>query len=105
MTKPKGQEEGEVLTRKRGQLKTPRLYRVLLHNDHYTTMDFVVFVLERVFRKSETEAQAIMLAVHKQGIGIAGVFTRDLAETKVAQVKALAEREGYPLKCSTEPEP
>jgi ATP-dependent Clp protease adaptor protein ClpS len=105
VTKPKGHEEGEVLTRKRGQLKTPRLYRVLLHNDHYTTMEFVVFVLERIFRKSEAEAQAIMLAVHKQGIGIAGVFTRDLAETKVAQVKALAEKEGYPLKCSSEPEP
>lgn len=104
MATPKIQEEGEVLTRKKAQLKTPRMYRVLLHNDHYTTMEFVVFVLERVFRKTEIEAQAIMLAVHKQGLGVAGIFTRDIAETKVAQVKAMAEREGYPLKCTTEPE-
>lgn len=104
MAKIQAHEEGEVLTRKKAQLKAPRMYRVLLHNDHYTTMEFVVFVLERVFRKTEAEAQAIMLAVHKQGVGVAGVYTRDVAETKAAQVKALAEREGFPLRCSTEPE-
>jgi ATP-dependent Clp protease adaptor protein ClpS len=104
VAKTSSHEEGDTLTRKKAQLKAPRMYRVLLHNDHYTTMEFVVFVLERVFRKSETEAQAIMLAVHKQGIGVAGVYTRDIAETKAAQVKALAEREGFPLKCTTEAE-
>lgn len=104
MAKTSPREEGDTLTRSRAKPKTPRLFKVLLHNDHYTTMEFVVFVLQRVFRKPEAEAQAIMLAVHRQGVGVAGVYTRDIAETKAAQAKALAEREGFPLRCSTEPE-
>lgn len=97
-------ELGDVLTQKKAALKAPRLFKVLLHNDDFSTMDFVVFILKTVFRKPEAEAQAIMLAVHRQGVGVAGVFTRDVAETKVAQVKALAEREGFPLLCTAEPE-
>lgn len=104
MPKTSPREEGDTLTKSRAKPKAPRLFKVLLHNDHYTTMEFVVFVLQRVFRKSEAEAQAIMLAVHRQGTGVAGVYTRDIAETKAAQTKALAEREGFPLRCSTEPE-
>lgn len=82
----------------------PRMWRVLLLNDDYTPMDFVVFVLARYFRKPEQEAQQIMLAVHHKGQGVAGLYTRDIAETKVAQVTAHARREGYPLRAVAEPE-
>lgn len=93
------------MTLERTQTQRPRLYRVLLLNDDYTPMDFVVYVLERYFRKSEQEAQLIMLAVHHKGQGVAGVYTRDVAETKVAQVTAQARQEGHPLRLVTEPEP
>ncbi|GBF05073.1 ATP-dependent Clp protease adaptor protein ClpS [Deinococcus aerius] len=82
----------------------PRLYRVLLLNDDYTPMEFVVEVLTRYFRKAEQEARLIMLAVHHKGQGVAGVYTRDVAETKVAQVTAHARREGHPLRLVAEPE-
>jgi ATP-dependent Clp protease adaptor protein ClpS len=82
----------------------PRLYRVLLINDDYTPMDFVVMVLERYFRKGEQEAQLVMLAVHHKGRGVAGVYTREVAETKVAQVTAHARQDGFPLMLVAEPE-
>ena len=85
-------------------IREPRKYRVLLHNDDYTTMDFVVEVLMRVFRKDETQATAIMLAVHNQGYGVCGVYTAEVAETKVDLVHRLAKSAGYPLKCSMEGE-
>ncbi|MBI0444854.1 MULTISPECIES: ATP-dependent Clp protease adapter ClpS [Deinococcus] len=91
-------------TREQTTTQRPRLYRVLLLNDDYTPMDFVVEVLQTYFRKSETEAQLIMLAVHHKGQGVAGVYTRDVAETKVAQVTAHARRAGYPLRLVAEPE-
>ncbi|SMB91680.1 ATP-dependent Clp protease adapter ClpS [Deinococcus hopiensis] len=97
--------EGRTQTLERLKTQRPRLYRVLLLNDDYTPMDFVVYVLERYFRKSEHEAQLIMLAVHHKGQGVAGVYTRDAAETKVAQVTAKARQEGHPLRLVTEPEP
>ncbi len=78
------------------------MYKVLLHNDNYTTMDFVVQVLEIVFRKTSSEATQIMLNVHKKGIGICGVYTAEVAETKVAMVNLLAQQRGFPLKCSME---
>ncbi|NTU59827.1 MAG: ATP-dependent Clp protease adaptor ClpS [Deltaproteobacteria bacterium] len=83
--------------------KTPRLYRVLLHNDDYTTMEFVVMVLVAVFHHSETEAVRIMLHVHKAGVGVAGVFSREVAETRVGQVTRLARDHEFPLKCTMEP--
>ena len=104
MTTSNPQEDTEVLNKKKTQLRRPRRFRVLLHNDDYTTMEFVVFVLERVFRKPPAEAEQIMLSVHRTGKGIAGLYTRDVAETKVAQAKELAEAEGYPLLCTAEPE-
>lgn len=99
-----GRTDGLTQTLERTATQRPRLYRVLLLNDDYTPMDFVVAVLERYFRKRETEAQLIMLAVHHKGQGVAGVYTRDVAETKVAQVTAHARRDGHPLRLVAEPE-
>ncbi|MGH9840361.1 MAG: ATP-dependent Clp protease adapter ClpS [Blastocatellia bacterium] len=93
-----------VLTESKQKLQKPPLFKVLLHNDNYTTMDFVVFVLVHVFNRSETDAIQIMLHVHNQGIGVAGVFTYEVAETKVARVTALARENEYPLLCTMEEE-
>jgi ATP-dependent Clp protease adaptor protein ClpS len=83
-------------------LEEPPMYRVLLLNDDYTTMDFVVEVLRHVFRKSEEEATRIMLNVHNQGVGVCGYFPMEIAETKVDQVDSLARERGFPLKCTME---
>lgn len=84
------------------EIKEPRRYRVLLHNDDYTSMDFVVDVLMDVFRKNVEEATAIMLAVHERGMGQCGVYTHEIAESKVAQVRRKARSAGFPLKCTLE---
>ena len=86
------------------KLDPPPRFRVLLHNDHYTTMDFVVYVLESVFQKAHHDAVRIMLAIHWKGIGLCGVFCAEVAETKVTTVRKLARNNGYPLRCSMEPE-
>jgi ATP-dependent Clp protease adaptor protein ClpS len=91
-------------TKRKEQLKKPPLYKVLFHNDNYTTMEFVVWVLQSIFHKSESDALAIMLNVHKTGFGVAGVYTKDVADTKVTQTHALAKEHDYPLKLSIEPE-
>ena len=85
-------------------LQEPPRYRVLLHNDDYTTMDFVVMILQTVFHKNTEEATRIMLNVHHQGIGIAGIYTREIAETKVAIVHQMAKQHQFPLRCSLEKE-
>ncbi|NUN12887.1 MAG: ATP-dependent Clp protease adapter ClpS [Myxococcales bacterium] len=90
--------------KERPKTKRPRLYKVLMHNDDYTTMEFVVYVLMTLFRKTQTEATQIMLHIHTKGIGVCGVFTRDIAETKVSQVTQLARENGMPLLCTMEPE-
>ena len=82
----------------------PSMYKVFLLNDDYTTMEFVVEVLERVFGRSKIDATSIMLHVHRNGKGLAGVYTREIAETKIAQVHALARENGFPLKCDMEKE-
>ncbi|WP_028583459.1 ATP-dependent Clp protease adapter ClpS [Desulfogranum mediterraneum] len=102
MTKEDSNLQEELLTRDRDALEEPPLYKVLLHNDDYTTMDFVVMILETIFNKDSTEATQIMLDVHHQGMGIAGVYTREIGETKIAQVHRLAKSNQYPLKCSLE---
>jgi ATP-dependent Clp protease adaptor protein ClpS len=84
------------------RVERPRMYRVLLHNDDYTPMDFVVAVLCEVFHKDEAEAVRVMLHVHKRGMGVAGVFPHQVAETKVGKVHDWARGEGHPLKCSME---
>jgi ATP-dependent Clp protease adaptor protein ClpS len=83
-------------------LQEPKMYRVILHNDHYTTMDFVVEILMVVFHKPAAEATKIMLDVHKKGAGICGVYTYDIASTKVSAVHNMAKRREFPLKCSLE---
>ncbi len=88
----------------REEVRTPWLYRVLLLNDDYTTMDFVVQILEKVFHKAPPEAVQIMLHVHKRGMGLCGIYTRDIAETKIAEVHELARGAGFPLKCTMERE-
>ncbi|RMG04758.1 MAG: ATP-dependent Clp protease adapter ClpS [Nitrospirae bacterium] len=82
--------------------KEPSLYKVILLNDDYTTMDFVVHVLKTVFHKSEVEATRIMLHVHRNGEGVAGVYTRDIAETKAERVHQMARKESFPLRCRVE---
>lgn len=84
------------------EIKEPRKFRVLLHNDDYTTMEFVIAILREVFRKTTQQATAIMLSVHEQGVGECGVYTAEVAETKVAVVHARARKEGFPLRCSME---
>lgn len=82
--------------------REPRKFKVLLHNDDYTTMEFVVHVLTRVFHKNEPEAMRIMMAVHKQGLGVCGIYTAEVAETKVDTVHTMAKAAGYPLRASLE---
>lgn len=91
-------EEG-TKTQTRPKVDLPKMYRVILLNDHYTTMEFVVEVLIKVFYKPLQEATQIMLDVHKKGKGTVGVYTRDIAETKVSQVHILAKKREYPLRC------
>lgn len=79
------------------------MYRVILLNDHYTSMDFVVWVLQSVFRKSAGEAFEVMMQVHRQGSGLAGVYTKDIAETKAATVETVAREHKFPLRCNVEP--
>ena len=100
----KGKEQGDISLADKPTTKEPRRYQVVLHNDDYTTMEFVVLVLMKFFYKSETEATQIMLHVHHRGFGIVGLFTRDVAETKAAQVMDFAKQNGHPLKCTAEPE-
>jgi ATP-dependent Clp protease adaptor protein ClpS len=98
------QTGGAVLERTRQETKRPELYKVLLLNDDYTTMDFVVEVLETVFHKQPAEAYRIMMAVHTQGKGLCGVYPYDIAETKVETVIDRAREHGFPLKATMEPE-
>ena len=91
-----------IATDTRTKTKRPSLYRVLLFNDDYTPMEFVVYVLERFFNKSREEATRVMLHVHQNGVGLCGVFTYEVAETKVAQVLDLAQRNEHPLQCRME---
>lgn len=94
----------QVVLEREPKTKRPKLYRVLLHNDDYTTMEFVVWVLQYVFHKDEAAANHLMLAIHHKGKGVAGVFTRDIAESKATHVMELAEENGMPLQCTTEPD-
>ena len=86
------------------RLKRPPLYRVVLLNDDYTTMEFVIQVLQAIFHHSEEKAQQIMLHVHQKGAGICGIYTREIAESKVEQVIQFAQQNKHPLQCTMEPD-
>ena len=106
--KPKeGQGGGEdvaVETRTKKKLQKPMLYKVMLHNDDYTPMEFVVAILMTVFYKSESDSHAVMLHAHTHGKAVAGVYSFEIAEEKVAKVTGLAEQAQFPLLCTLEPE-
>jgi ATP-dependent Clp protease adaptor protein ClpS len=103
--RPKQDEsDGDLATDQRPKVERPRRYVVVLHNDDYTTMEFVVHVLMKFFHLGETESTQIMLHVHHKGYGIVGAYTRDVAETKSAQVMDYAKEHGHPLRCTAEPE-
>jgi ATP-dependent Clp protease adaptor protein ClpS len=95
-------DSGVAVQEGRPRLKEPPKYAVLLHNDDYTTMEFVIEILRRYFQKTEEEAARIMLRVHHEGCGVAGVFSHEIAETKVIQVQEHAKSRGFPLKCTIE---
>ena len=97
--------EEDVATESDERLEKPPLYRVLLHNDDFMTMEFVVYVLEEVFQKTDSEAVRIMLNVHNDGVGVAGVYTYEVAEMKVERVTQMARAQEYPLLCTMEEEP
>ena len=96
------QPDGDVRERHEEKTRTPKLYRVVLLNDDYTTMEFVISVLEGLFQKSPAEAFRLMMQVHTQGRAACGTYTYEVAETKVATVRDLANREGFPLQASLE---
>jgi len=93
-----------TLDETRSKTQVPRLYKVILHNDDYTTMEFVVRVLETVFLKSPAEAYRIMMLVHRTGAGVCGLYPFEIAETRVVAVHQLAREQGFPLRASFEPE-
>jgi ATP-dependent Clp protease adaptor protein ClpS len=95
--------DDELLEEVEKELKEPDMYKVVLHNDDYTTKEFVVEVIQIVFHKPAIEATKIMMDVHKRGKGVVGVYTWDIAQTKVAQVRQMAKEREFPLKCSVEP--
>jgi ATP-dependent Clp protease adaptor protein ClpS len=96
------QREDTVLETKKAKVKAPPMFKVLLLNDDYTPMDFVVMVLQKFFALSREMATQVMLKVHKEGIGVCGVFPRDVAATKVEQVKSYAKQHQHPLQCVME---
>lgn len=95
-------ESGLMLAEPKVKTKRPPMYKVILLNDDYTPMDFVVMVLEQIFRKPHADALNVMLEVHQKGAGLAGIYTRDVAETKVDQVIEYARINDYPLQCTLE---
>lgn len=97
-------QDTDVLTESKTKLEKPKLYKVLLHNDDFTTMDFVVFVLEYVFMRSSSEAFSIMLKVHNEGVGLAGVYPYEVANMKAEKAMNLARAREYPLLCTVEEE-
>jgi ATP-dependent Clp protease adaptor protein ClpS len=104
MSRRKREEDGDLATATKPETKRPKLYKVLLHNDDYTPMEFVTKVLTDVFNKNQDEATYIMLTVHTKGVGCCGAFPYSVAETKMTKVMNLAKQYGHPLLCTMEPE-
>lgn len=102
MSENNNHSEGSVVTESIVDVKEPQLYKVLLHNDDYTTMEFVISILENVFHRTANDATQIMLNVHNEGVGVAGIYTKEICETKIAVVHQLAKKNQFPLRCSME---
>ncbi|MFT5041272.1 MAG: ATP-dependent Clp protease adaptor protein ClpS [Hyphomicrobiaceae bacterium] len=96
-------KEGELLTKQRPKIKKPPMYVVVILNDDYTPMEFVIWILQTVFYKNSAEASKLMLAVHNDGRGVCGIFTHDIARTKSVQVSQMARKHEHPLECIIEP--
>ncbi|MCA1624798.1 MAG: ATP-dependent Clp protease adaptor ClpS [Acidobacteria bacterium] len=101
---PDIETEGDVLTESETKLEKPKLFKVILHNDDFTTMEFVVFILKQIFMRTDAEAFTIMLKVHNEGIGIAGVYTYEIAQMKAEKAMNLSRAHEYPLLCTVEEE-
>lgn len=102
ISSPDRDSESDVLTKTRPKTQKPPMYKVLLLNDDFTPMEFVVHVIEKFFNKSGEDAYTIMLHVHQKGVGVCGVYTFEVAETKVTQVMDFAKQNGHPLQCTLE---
>ena len=98
------EHQDDILLKDQTSIRFPRMYHVVMLNDDYTTMDFVILVLQDVFFKTAPESQEIMIEVHTKGKSVVGVYTYDVAQTKILQVKELAKKEGFPLSCVLEEE-
>lgn len=99
-------DEGKngVAVARKVKTERPRLWKIFMHNDDYTTMEFVVHILEKLFQKTRPEAQAIMLEIHTRGLGVCGIFTYEVAESKKEKAMKYARESGHPLKCTIEPD-
>lgn len=101
---PKLNEQSGIAVEHETKVKVPKKFKVLLHNDDYTTMEFVVHVLQRFFKKTIEEANGIMLSIHHEGVGVCGVYTYEVAETLAQKINRYSKDNGHPLKCSISPE-
>ncbi len=101
---PDFEQDGDVLTESETKLEKPKLFKVILHNDDFTTMEFVVFILQQVFLRSDAEAFTIMLKVHNEGIGIAGIYPFEIANMKAEKAMNISKAHEYPLLCTVEEE-
>ncbi len=95
-------DKTDIITREKISVKKPKMYKILMHNDDYSTMEHVIHVLRKFFAKNRDEAHSIMLKVHNEGIGICGIYTREIAESKTLKVNRYSREKGHPLKCSFE---
>jgi ATP-dependent Clp protease adaptor protein ClpS len=102
--RPDQENEGDTATITKKKVAIPKKFKVMLHNDDYTTMEFVIFILQSVFLKNLDEAERIMLEVHQKGFGVCGIYTYEIAESKAQKVMNLAKSQSHPLTCSIEPE-
>lgn len=98
----KQNDSSTIITPERAITKPPGMYKIILYNDDYTTMEFVIEVLQRFFAINSERAQQLMLQIHNEGSAVCGIYTRDVAETRVAQVTEFAQQNGHPLRCSME---
>lgn len=98
------QEQSSVRERQRTDLREPRRYKVIIHNDDFTTMDFVVMVLMTVFHKSQAEAEQLMLQVHHSDQAVVGIYSYDVAHSKIQRATMMAREEGFPLRLTCQPE-